>query len=168
VAKNFMYWVIVAGAQPTAFRSRQAEDLLPTLRQLQRTQPDVTLKWYERGRFWEDPAAAKEAQLRKRDSASSRGREWRPGGKHVDPRAKYDIPRDERRARFKKRLVAGRRRPEGESKAAPEGERPPATKLSWKPPRPAGVRSPGARPTGPRSTGPRPRGPQNRGRRPPK
>lgn len=114
MAKNFMYWVIVVGAQPTAFRARRSEDLLPTLRQLQRTQANVALKWFERGRFWDSPSAAREAQLMKRQTAGSRSRDWRPGGQHVDPRARYDIPRDERRARFKRRLVASRRRESGE------------------------------------------------------
>lgn len=162
MAKNFMYWVIVAGAQPTAFRSRQSEDLLPTLRQLQRTQPNVTMKWFERGRFWDDPSAAREAQQRKRDSASSRGREWRPGGKHVDPRAKYDIPRDERRARFKKRLVSNSRRREEGAEGQDEPRRPPKT--SWKP---SSARSTG-KPNAARPPASRPRSPQARGRRPPK
>ena len=37
------FWIIVSGATPTSFRARRAEDLLPTLRQLQRTQPDTAL-----------------------------------------------------------------------------------------------------------------------------
>lgn len=114
MAKFFRCWVIVAGSQPTAFRARQPEDLLPTLRQLQRTQPDVDLKWFERGRLWPSPEAAAQALKERRGEPAARGRGWRPGGEHKDPRAKYDIPRDEKRARFKKRLI-GRKPREGET-----------------------------------------------------
>lgn len=108
MAKRFSCWVIVAGAQPTAFRARRAEDLLPTLRQLQRTQPNVTLKWFDRGRFWDSPQAADEAFTARRRASAARDRDWRPGGSHVDPRAKYQLSRDEKRARFKRRLIASK------------------------------------------------------------
>ena len=110
MAKNFRCWVIVAGAEPTAFRSRYAEDLIPTLKQLQRTQPDVSLKWFERGRLWLSPEAARDALLARRQAPTSRGRDWRPGGQHKDPRAKYDVSRDEKRARFKRRLISSKTR----------------------------------------------------------
>src|SRR5580765_1347930 len=100
MAKSFSCWVIVVGAQPTAFRARKSEDLLPTLVQLQRTQPDVTMKWFERGRFWETPEAAEQASTQRRQTSKGRGRDWRPGGTHADPRAEYKITRDEKRARF--------------------------------------------------------------------
>jgi hypothetical protein len=104
MARRFCCWVIVSGGQPTAFRSREPESLLPTLRQLQRTQPDSTLKWFDRGRLWDSPAEATAALGRKRRSPSGRGRDWRPGGSHVDPRAQYRLTRDQKRARFKRRL----------------------------------------------------------------
>jgi hypothetical protein len=104
MAAKFSCWVIVSGAHATAFRSRYAEDLQPTLKQLQRTDPEATVKWFERGRLWESPEAAKEAPVRA--YGRSRGKDWRPGGAHVDPRAKYEVTRDQKRARFKKRLVA--------------------------------------------------------------
>ena len=113
MAKTFMYWVIVAGAQPTAFRSRYAEDLLPTLKQLQRTQPDARLKWFERDRFWDSPEAAKAALAARRASSRERGTGWRPGGRHEDPRAKFEVSRDEKRARYKRRMIAGRTRAAG-------------------------------------------------------
>ena len=102
------FWLIVDGSVPTAFRSRQREDLLPTLHQLQRTQPTVSLLWFERGRTWESPAAARQALEVRRRTASERNRDWRPGGSHADPRAKYAISRDEKRARFKKRAIRDR------------------------------------------------------------
>jgi hypothetical protein len=101
--------MIVVGQAPTAFRARYAEDLLPTLKQLSRTQPTVRMIWFERGRFWESPSHAKDAQLRRRREARERGRDWRPGGTHKDPRSRFEISRDEKRARFKRRL--GRKPP---------------------------------------------------------
>jgi len=102
--KRFAYWVIVAGAQPTSFRARHAEDLLPTLRQLQRTQPGAALKWFERGRFWDSKEAAAD-QARERRKPTDRGPDWRPGGSHADPRARYKLTRDQKRARFKRNLI---------------------------------------------------------------
>ena len=97
------YWVIVSGTDATAFRARRPEDLLPTLKQLQRTQPDAVLKWFERGRLWESPEQAL-ADLRGPRAKPMRGRGWRPGGNHVDPRARFEVSRDEKRRRFKQRL----------------------------------------------------------------
>jgi hypothetical protein len=97
------FWVIVDGTTPTAFRARQREDLLPTLKQLQRTQPAVVLRWFDRGQLWESPIAAREALKMKRRLRSDRGPAWRPGGSHVDPRERFKVTRDQKRARFKRR-----------------------------------------------------------------
>lgn len=121
MAARHAYWVIVTGQDATAFRARHSDDLLPTLKQLQRTQPDAVLKWFERSRLWnspEDAAAALKAPRR----AQSRGREWRPGGEHRDPRAKYQLTRDEKRARFKKRRAFGTRAEPGTKRGS--GSRP--------------------------------------------
>jgi hypothetical protein len=107
--KRFAYWVIVAGAQPTAFRSRYVDDLVPTLKQLQRTQPTAELRWFERGRFWLSPAAAKAASRAKRATARDRDADWRPGGVHKDPRARFKLTRDEKRAKFKRRSTGSTR-----------------------------------------------------------
>lgn len=111
---------------------------MPTLRQLQRTQPDTVLRWFERGRLWESEGAALEDQRTRRQAASSRDREWRPGGSHVDPRAKFKQTRDEKRARFKSRLrtygpqdeplePGPRAQGPGESGQGPTSERPGAS-----------------------------------------
>jgi hypothetical protein len=97
------FWVIVHGTVPTAFRARHREDLLPTLVQLQHTQPDVSLVWFESGRTWESPEVAREALEARRRLARERKPTWRPGGSHVDPREKYKRTRDQKRARFKER-----------------------------------------------------------------
>jgi hypothetical protein len=97
------YWVIIAAKAPTAFRAKQPATLLPTLRQLQRTQPDAVMKWFESGQLWESPAAANEAK-RVRQSVPKRPAAWRPGGVHKDPKARFELTRDQKRARFKQRL----------------------------------------------------------------
>src|SRR5262245_53296690 len=96
-------WVIVTDSAPTAFRAKTAEELQPTLKQLQRTQPDAALKWFSRGQLWESPIAATEALRAKRKARTSPANSWRPGGSHADPRAKYQLTRDQKRARFKRR-----------------------------------------------------------------
>jgi hypothetical protein len=116
--RHHAFWVILAGAVPTAFRSPRREDLLPTLHQLQRTQQNVTLQWFDRGKLWESPEAARAALLAKRSEFRDRKPEWRPGGAHRDPRARYQLSRDEKRARFKKRL--GRPPLAGSKPAGPE------------------------------------------------
>jgi hypothetical protein len=102
--KRHAWWVIVMGEAATAFRARDREELVPTLKQLQHTQPDAALKWFERGRLWSSPeeaqTAAREARLAR---GPARSRDWRPGGAHVDPRAKYKLTRDQKRARWKQR-----------------------------------------------------------------
>ena len=51
----------------------------------------------------ETESAAQQARLARARAAKSRGRDWRPGGEHKDPRAKYKLTRDQKRARFKRR-----------------------------------------------------------------
>ena len=97
------YWIIVAGNTPTAFRAREEADLIPTLRQLQRTQSNVTLAWFERNRLWTSPAAAEENLMRKRREHVGRTKGWRPGGAHSDPKERRELSRDQRRELWKKR-----------------------------------------------------------------
>jgi hypothetical protein len=40
-----------------------------------------------------------------------RGRDWRPGGVHKDPRDRFKVPRDVKRARFKHNLQRANPRP---------------------------------------------------------
>ena len=63
---RFLYWTIVVGAAPTAFRAASREELLPTLRQLQRKHPEASLKWFARGRFWASPEEAAGAMRARR------------------------------------------------------------------------------------------------------
>jgi hypothetical protein len=106
------WWVIVARSQTTAFRAKQRETLVPTLRQLQRSTPDAALKWFDRGRFWDSPTEAADALKAARD-APKRPVAWRPGGDHKDPRARHELTRDQKRARYKRLAIAKRQAPPG-------------------------------------------------------
>ena len=85
---RYAYWTILIDQQPTAFRARDQEELLPTLAQLRRTNTDVSLKWFARGRLWDSPEQEREGQ-RTPAPVERRTREWRPGGQHKDPRARF-------------------------------------------------------------------------------
>src|SRR3990172_8942082 len=97
---RFVYWTIIIDGTPTAFRAYNREELLPTLRQLQGTQPSATLKYFSRGRLWESETEAR-AALRPEREPERRGRDWRPGGVHKDPRDRFKgkkhEPRGDRR-----------------------------------------------------------------------
>ena len=57
---RYSYWTIIAGGLPTAFRSAERDDLLPTFKRLQEKHPDAEMKWFARGKLWESPEAARE------------------------------------------------------------------------------------------------------------
>jgi len=116
VPPRFAYWTILIDQQPTAFRARDAEELRPTLAQLRRTNKDVVLRWFARGKLWESPQAERDAG-RKRAPIEKRTTAWRPGGEHRDPRAAWRDKKQRRnqqqRARkFERRLQGRKRKPE--------------------------------------------------------
>ena len=113
---RYVYWTILIDNKPTAFRAREKEDLLPTLAQLRRTNAEVVLKWFARGRIWDSPEAEQEAQKGPPATGDKRGHDWRPGGMHKDPRD-----------RFKKK--PGRDKPAGPPSDRPQwqkSDRPPS------------------------------------------
>ena len=156
---RFTYWTIIFGGQPTAFRSGSRDELLPTFKQIQARHPDAQLRYFARGKLWFSEEEAQAALVRARSEKNrrpasgprlgppkprsgglgppkprsgegGRGRDWRPGGEHKDPRDRFKVPRDVKRARFKARLPfkkppAGSREPEAESRKPEAG--------SWKP-----------------------------------
>jgi hypothetical protein len=95
VPPRFAYWTILIDNAPTAFRARDPEELRPTLNQLKRTNKNVVMKWFARGRLWETQQQERDDfQRRKRAprpqrTRETRGRDWRPGGQHKDPRARF-------------------------------------------------------------------------------
>lgn len=124
---RFAYWTIIFGGQPTAFRSATRDELLPTFKQIQSKNPDAQLRYFARGKLWYSDEEAQAALVRERFERSQRrpagdrtpragswqpaaggrqpdaggrerrGRAWRPGGAHTDPRARFKVPRDVKR-----------------------------------------------------------------------
>ena len=150
---RFAYWTIIVEGKPTAFRAQLREELIPTFKQLQSKHPDAVMMWFARGRLWTSPEEARAAE--QRGGAERRKPDWRPGGEHKDPRARFDIPRDVKRRRFAERMHRDAREQSGE----PGSPRP-----EWRP-KPPGERRPDQRARDER--GPRPPGQgENRGDQP--
>ena len=163
---RYTYWTILIGGQPTAFRAATRDELLPTLKQLQSTQPDAVMMWFARGKVWPSEEAAAMALRMEREGPrrDRRGADWRPGGAHKDPRDRFKVPRDVKRERFASRLRRDRR------EEAPQSGKPPGDRRSLTPreERPAAARPPrpsapkGSRPVQPRPF--RPTGPRDAGK----
>jgi hypothetical protein len=113
---RFAYWTILIDNKPTAFRARDSAELLPTLHQLQRTNANVIMRWFARGQLWVSPDAERAAQRRPKQPVERRGKDWRPGGQHKDPRD-----------RFKKRGKPGAPRPHS---ARPQQRNPTPTRAN--------------------------------------
>jgi hypothetical protein len=160
---RYAYWTILIDNAPTAFRAADRDDLLPTLHQLRRKNADVAMKWFARGRLWESPEAAQEA-ARVKAAREKRGRDWRPGGAHKDPRARFD---KEARRQGKRDL----RRERGLNAPPAESERRPPPPSGHRERRPWQSKSHGAqKPWRPKNAGGdrRPwRPPHHRGPKPP-
>ena len=86
---RYVYWTILIDQKPTAFRARERDELLPTLQQLRRTNTDVVLKWFARGRLWETREEEQHAWRRPKPVGEKLGPDWRPGGAHKDPRERF-------------------------------------------------------------------------------
>jgi hypothetical protein len=84
---RYVYWTILIDDKPTAFRSHKREELLPTFVQLRRANPNIVMKFFARGKLWDNPEQARWAAEHAARKRESRGRDWRPGGQHKDPRA---------------------------------------------------------------------------------
>ena len=55
---RFAYWTIIVEGKPTAFRTQERDELLPTFKQLQSKHPDAVMMWFSRGRLWASPEEA--------------------------------------------------------------------------------------------------------------
>jgi translation initiation factor IF-2 len=167
---RFVYWTIIAGGLPTAFRATDREELLPTFRRLKEKHPDAELKWFARGKLWDSKEAAdlereqRRAQWQERErgparprTGTARGRDWRPGGEHKDPRQKYKNAKkarnlDRRKAKFVRKQADGPRR-DWTTRPAPPAGRPAGRSETDRPrperrPRPAASKPPGEKPRG--------------------
>jgi hypothetical protein len=92
---RFSYWTILAGGLPTAFREADRDELLPTFHRIKQKHPDAEMKWFARGKLWASPEEAqRQMDAAKRGTSASRprelrGKDWRPGGEHRDPRQRF-------------------------------------------------------------------------------
>lgn len=146
---RFVYWTIIAGGLPTAFRAAEREDLLPTFQRIKQKHPDAEMKWFARGTLWASKEEADrereewKARMsdRERGGAGSRkpsgfgadgprrGRDWRPGGEHKDPRQKYKDAKkarnlDRRQERFTRKHGDDKPRVDTPASDTPRAERP--------------------------------------------
>src|SRR5215469_14210805 len=110
---RFAYWTIIFDGQATAFRSATRDELLPTFKQIQSKHPDAQLRYFARGKLWYSDEEAHAALMRERFEKKSRrvaperrARDWRPGGEHRDPRDRFKVPRDVKRAQFKSKFTS--------------------------------------------------------------
>jgi hypothetical protein len=120
---RYAYWTIIAGGLPTAFRTAERDELLPTFRRIKEKHPDAELKYFARGKLWASPEEARFAAEARRTASrqrhtstgdAARGRNWRPGGEHRDPRQKF---KDAKKAR---NLARRRQRFDRRQSGAPE------------------------------------------------
>jgi hypothetical protein len=113
VPPRYAYWTILIDNRPTAFRARDQSDLLPTLHQLKRTNPNAEMKWFAGGKLWDTPEQAQWARTNVTRPAERRGRDWRPGGEHKDRRARPGRPKGASSKRHGDRPPKGTRRNRG-------------------------------------------------------
>ena len=127
---RYSYWTILAGGLPTAFRAAEREDLLATFARLREKHPDAVIRWFARGKLWESPEEAKAAVVQR----DGRGRDWRPGGTHRDPRQPYIDAKKDRNLRARRDRFENRQRGDQDRGAPPSG-RPtdPATRQGERP-----------------------------------
>ena len=148
---RYSYWTILAGGLPTAFRAAEREELLPTFQRLREKHPDAEMKWFAKGKLWDSPQDARRADDHSgsrpgAERGERRGRDWRPGGSHRDPRQPFIDAKKARNARWRQERFDRRQRDDG----APPDQEPRPTRES---------RGGAARPDSP------PRGTDHRGAR---
>jgi hypothetical protein len=123
---RYAYWTIIAGGLPTAFRAAERDELLPTFKRIHEKHPDAEMKYFARGRLWQSQDEARLAAQRRREGRreeSERGRDWRPGGDHRDPRQKFRDAKKARNTRWRKERFERRARSANEPPAEkPHGD----------------------------------------------
>jgi hypothetical protein len=94
---RYAYWTILIDGKATAFRAREREELLPTFNQLARKNADIVMRYFARGRLWDNPEQAQWASRNPEVTRKEpRDRAWRPGGQHKDPRTRFEKKTDRR------------------------------------------------------------------------
>jgi hypothetical protein len=88
-----VYWTIIFGGQPTAFRASTRDELMPTFKQIQSKHPDAQLRYFARGKLWYSEEEAQAALMRERVDKREREARRRPEGERRGPWK----PRDENR-----------------------------------------------------------------------
>ena len=145
---RYAYWTIIAGGLPTAFRAADREELLPTFTRIKQKHPDAEMKWFARGKLWDSPESARRdaderrrseslRSRRERPRTGTRGRDWRPGGEHRDPRQPFKDAKKARNVEQRRRKFERRQRVEqngGREWQRPGGGRT-APKANWPRPR---------------------------------
>jgi hypothetical protein len=171
---RFAYWTILAGGLPTSFRAAEKDELMPTFRRLKEKHPDAEMKYFARGKLWESAEEARRALVRSNQAArpsgearpggerERRGRDWRPGGEHRDPRQRF---KDAKKARNQDRRDQRWRRKNDDRPSAPRAA--PQTRPHGDPLAPRTDRRPAV--SGSRHGRPKPQGRpfQDTGTRPP-
>ena len=173
---RYAYWTIIAGGLPTAFRMTEREELLPTFRRIKQKHPDAEMKYFARGRLWSSPDEARveaervraAAAERRSTRAPSRGRNWRPGGEHQDPRQKFKDAKKvrnqgRRQERFDRRHKPGAPPSDGD---APTRPAPRAPRAEWRDRPPHSRKPPAAHDRPWNDRGPRARKPPASGESP--
>jgi hypothetical protein len=116
VPPRFAYWTILVDGQPTAFRAKDYDELLPTFNRLKDKQPTAEMLWFQGGKLWKTPGEYQDAvtaERRKEEKKARaaehppRDRKWRPGGKHQDPRQKYIDAKKAKWTRYKQAIRQG-------------------------------------------------------------
>ena len=111
---RFAYWTILLDGKPTAFRAAEQGELLPTFKRLQEKNPDAVMRWFARGKLWSSPEEARSETARRAEAADAeaRGRNWRPGGSHRDPRQPYKDAKKQRNQERRQRRFDARAKDE--------------------------------------------------------
>jgi hypothetical protein len=125
---RYSYWTIIAEGLPTAFRAAEREELLPTFARIRDKHPDAQMRWFARGKLWDSPESARRDIEEKRRAETGpitkRGLDWRPGGKHRDPRQAYKDAKKIRNTANRKRKFERRRKWDGERSLPESAHRP--------------------------------------------
>ena len=153
---RYAYWTILIDDKPTAFRARDQAELLPTLQQLKRTNPNALMKWFARGKLWDTPEQAQWAGKHLPKPSERRGRDWRPGGNHRDERARFQ-KRPDRAAKDARPSAPPKFESRPSSPRPPERHRRPDNRPRWGG-KPTGGKPTGGKPSSGKTTGGKPIG----------